>query len=42
MKQGYNWQKWSKFFWKFLVIETLLGFAFIAIAVLTNWGAIYG
>ena len=36
------WQKWSKFFWKFLVIETLLGFVFIAIAVLTNWGAVYG
>lgn len=36
------WQKWGKFFWKFLIIETLLGFAFITIAVLTNWGAIYG
>ena len=39
---GVPYEKWVKFFWKFLVIEMLLGFVFVSVAVLINWGAVYG
>ena len=39
---GVPYEKWFKFFWKFLLLEMLLGFVFVSVAVLTNWGAIYG
>lgn len=39
---GVPYEKWFKFFWKYLVIEMLLGFVFVSVAVLINWGAVYG
>ena len=39
---GVPWEKWVKFFWKYLVIEILISLVFVAVAVMSGWGAIYG
>ena len=36
------WQKWAKWAWKFILIETVAGWVFIAVAALMNWGAMFG
>lgn len=31
------WSKWAKWVWKFILLETVLGFGFLAVAVLLNY-----
>lgn len=37
-----SWTKWAKWIWKFILLETVVGWGFILVSVFINWCAIYG